>query len=458
MPFSSASVTFVLGPLKNKGHLGLALLLASAVLGTLMETVSQEQQKLIPVSPENPLLGGEGRLQPSGVGLGRWERGHPCPLFVTDEPTPTPSPTPLQGGDSSSSPVASQNRMNGSPEKSDAALAKQIAALEAELRARPTDVEVLLRLGKLYHQQGTFQKSTPLFERIIVLRPRHLDANILLGVDRFHAGQAREAIEPLKRAVELDLQNTEANFYLGLCFLSLDREDEATKAFDRLASQAPATVDELYLLTRAYSRLSSAMLSRLASLGENSYRMHQVRGEYFDLQNNPDQAIKEYEMAVQLRPDLPSLHYVLGSAYWKHSELDKAAAELRRAIELDPKHFTAHYKLGMVLLEQNDPRQAVAEFRIALAEQPGLNDGYMGLGKALFKLGENEAAAPQLLRYVQLSPLDPTPHYLLYQIFRRLNRSEEAQHELATFEEKEKQAKARKSVKIEERIVAAPVP
>ncbi len=117
----------------------------------------------------------------------------------------------------------------GSPEKSDVALAKQITALEAELKSRPTDLEVLLRLGKLFHQQGTFQKSIPLFERIIVLRPRHLEAHILLGMDRFHAGRVREAIDSLQRAVELDSLNAEANFYLGLCFLSLDREDEATK-------------------------------------------------------------------------------------------------------------------------------------------------------------------------------------------------------------------------------------
>src|SRR5207249_4603873 len=207
MSSSSVAVTIVPCSLKNKRRCGLVLLWVWAVCGTSLETVSQERQTLIP----------------------------------------------------------------GAPKKSDVALTKQITALEAELKTRPTDVEVLFRLGKLFHQQGTFQKSISLFERIIVLRPRHLDAHILLGMDRFHAGRAREAIEPLRRAVELDFLNEEANFYLGLCFLSLDREDEATKAFNRLASQAPATVDELYLLTRAYSRLSSAMLSQLATLGENSY-------------------------------------------------------------------------------------------------------------------------------------------------------------------------------------------
>jgi tetratricopeptide (TPR) repeat protein len=355
--------------------------------------------------------------------------------------------------------VASQEPQTpsvGSTEKPDATIATQITVLEAQLKAHPTDVEVLFRLGKLFHQQGTFAKSIPLFTKIVVLRPRHLEARILLGSDRFHAGRAQEAIEPLQRAVELDPSNREANFYLGLCFLSLDREDEASKAFDRLASQARATADELYWLTRAYSRLSSAMLGRLAAQGENSCWMQRVRGEYFDLQNNPEQSIKEYEAAVQSCPQLASLHYVLGSAYWKHSELDRAEVELGRAIELDPTHFSARYKLGMVLLEQNDPVRAVEEFRAALANQPGLNGGYLGLGKALVKLGQDEAAIPQLLRYIQLVPLDPAPHYLLYQIFRRLNRSEDAQRELLAFQEKERAAKTNRAVQSVEKTATLP--
>ena len=49
---SPVAVTIVPYPLKNKRCCGLVLLLASAVLGTSMETVSQERQMLIPGSPE----------------------------------------------------------------------------------------------------------------------------------------------------------------------------------------------------------------------------------------------------------------------------------------------------------------------------------------------------------------------------------------------------------------------
>ncbi len=342
-----------------------------------------------------------------------------------------PSATSLQA------PVAQNATCPGSN------LEKQIAAAEAEAAAKPKDPRVLLRLASLYHQQGDFKKSLPLLEQVITLQPHNPAALRLLGVDRFHAGHAADALGPLNTVAEVNPKDSEAKFYLGLCYLALDRDDEAEKAFDQIAAQAPADVDELYLLTRAYSGVSSAMLSHLASLGEDSYRIHQVHGEYFDLQNNPEEAIKEFEKAVELRPDLPSLHYVLGSAYWKHSQLDRAAAEFRRAIELNPRHFMAHYKLGMVLLEQNNRVSAAKEFRTALNEQPGLIDAYLGLGNALYLGGEYDAAVSQLKRHIQLSPQNPTPHYLLFQIYRRQNKPADADRELATFKDLENKAKAK---------------
>jgi len=139
---------------------------------------------------------------------------------------------------------------------------------------------------------------------------------------------------------------------------------------------------------------------------------------------------------------------VLGSAYWKRSRLDDAVREFRRTIALDSQHFMAHYKLGMVLLEQNDPAEALKEFRAALDRQPGLANGYLGLGKALYQKGEYAAAAPILERYVGLAPDDPTPHYLLYEIFRLLNDPPAAADQLALFKRKQAEAKAKEPAAI----------
>jgi len=344
--------------------------------------------------------------------------------------------------------AASQQQPDKPAPTAGSSVSKQISAAEAAVAQRPQDPQVLMRLVKLYQAEGEFARSLPLLERLVVLAPGDLEAQRLLGIGRFHAGQPREALGPLRLAAEGNSRDDEANFYLGLCYLALDRDDEANKAFDRFAVSAHANVDELYWLVKGYSRVSSAMLSRLAGLGEESYRMHQVRGEYFDLKNDPDRAIKEYEKAVQLRPDLASLHYVLGNAYWKRSHLNEAVAEFRRAIELDPRHFMAHHKLGMVLLEQNNPADALTEFRAALNEQPGLVNAYLGLGKSLYQQGEYAAAVPILERYAGLAPEDPTPHYLLSQIFRRSNNPAAAEEQLALFKQKQVEAKAKEPAAI----------
>jgi tetratricopeptide (TPR) repeat protein len=319
----------------------------------------------------------------------------------------------------------------------------QLKLAEAAVDRRPQDPQNLTRLARLYQASGKFSKALPLLERLVLLNPHDLEAQRLLGIDRFHAGRQREALEPLTAAVQGNPKDDEANFYLGLCDLALDLDAEANKAFDRMAANAPQNVDELYSLVKGYSRLSSAMLSQLSGLDQDSYRMHQVRGEYFDLKNISEQAIQEYERTVQMRPDVASLHYVLGSAYWKQSYLDKAAAEFRRTIELDAQHFMAHYRLGMVLLEQNNPAGAQQEFRAALAKQPGLAYAYLGLGKSLYQQGEYASAVPMLQRFVGLVPDEPPAHYLLYQAFRRLNNPVAAEKQLALFKEKQEKAKAK---------------
>jgi len=321
---------------------------------------------------------------------------------------------------------------------------KQISVAEAAIAQRPQDPQALMRLASLYQAHGEFDKSLPLLERLVGLAPGDLEAQRLLGINKLHSGQPREALDPLRLATQGNPKDTEARFYLGLCFLALDRDDEANKEFDHLAEAVPKSIDELYWLVKSYSRVSSAMLSRLERLGEESYRMHQVRGEYFDLDNNPDRALKEYEKAAELRPDLSSLHYVLGNAYWRQSHLNSAVVEFRRAIELDPHHFMAHYQLGMVWLEQSNPADALKEFRAALNEQPGLVNGYLGLGKALYQQNEYAAAVPVIQRYVELAPQDPTPHYLLYQVFHRLNNPPAAEIQLDLFKKKEAIAKAKK--------------
>jgi tetratricopeptide (TPR) repeat protein len=321
-------------------------------------------------------------------------------------------------------------------------LSEEIAKSESEARARPNDLNLLYQLATLYHQDGDYAKSVPLLQRLASAQPDNSDIQFLLGLDLYYAGQPAKAVAALKIALRANPLDSQTNFYLGLCYLALDRNEEAKQAFAVMAANAPSDVDHLYYLMKAYTGVSSALLARLTDMGKDSYRMQEAKGEYFDMQNDPAAAIREYEKAVQMRPDLPTLHFVLGNAYWKHSQLDEAIAEFRKTIALSSTHFMAHYNLGLVLLEKNDAVDAIPEFRAALAIQPGLVGAYLALGKAFFRNGDYDAAVPQIQRGLELVPDNPEGHYFLAQIYSKQHKSEDAKRELAIFEEQDRKAKA----------------
>jgi len=272
-------------------------------------------------------------------------------------------------------------------------------------------------------------------ERAAREKPESFENQMALGVKHFRCGQPAAALEPLRAALQLAPNNSSAYFYLGVSLLALDREEEARNAFKRMAALTPPDGEQLYLLLRGYSKLSSALLERLHEVAPDSYRLSQVEGEYFDAQNRPDLALEKYKLAEQKQPGLASTHYLLGSAYWARFRSDEAAAEFRTAIKLSPEHYMARHKLGMILLEQGHLQEAGVEFRAALSVQPGFADAHFGLAKALLQQDKPAEALSQIEQSIEIDPGREQAHFLRYQILRKLQREADAATELAKFKE-----------------------
>jgi Flp pilus assembly protein TadD len=279
------------------------------------------------------------------------------------------------------------------------------------------------------------RSEIPALERAAQARPDSPDPQMALGVKLFRCGQPAAALKPLRIAIQLAPGNSSAYFYLGVNLLALDREEEAHNAFKRMAAFTPPDDEQLYLLLRGYSKLSSALLERLHAVAPDSYRLRQVEGEYYDAQNRPELALDQYKLAAQKNPGVASTHYVLGSAYWARFRSDDAEAEFRTAIKLSPEHYMARYKLGMILLERARPSDAASEFLAALAVQPGFADAHFGLAKTQFQQDKPADALAEIERSIEIEPEREQAHFLRYQILRKLERNAEAATELARFKE-----------------------
>lgn len=112
--------------------------------------------------------------------------------------------------------------------------------------------------------------------------------------------------------------------------------------------------ENLYLIS-ARSRAAEAVLKN-----ESAENLHQL-GLVYLAENNPDEAIKQFEKALKKNPDIAKLHNDLAVALMEKGSLEslaKAKDEVEKAIELDKGLTEAYFNRALVSELLNLPNQA----------------------------------------------------------------------------------------------------
>jgi tetratricopeptide (TPR) repeat protein len=65
-----------------------------------------------------------------------------------------------------------------------------------------------------------------------------------------------------------------------------------------------------------------------------------------------DEALSEYQKAIEIKPDYAKGHFNLGSLFWQKKDLDQAITSFQEALEIDPKYGVAHYNLAILYYER----------------------------------------------------------------------------------------------------------
>lgn len=100
--------------------------------------------------------------------------------------------------------------------------------------------------------------------------------------------------------------------------------------------------------------------------------------------------------------------------------LDEAVERLRAALKLDAENSDLHRELGITFLLGKDWKRARVEMLEAIRHDPTDADAYNGLGYALEKMGDLDAAVKQYRMATQLDPADPTYRTHYFDILSRL--------------------------------------
>jgi tetratricopeptide (TPR) repeat protein len=221
---------------------------------------------------------------------------------------------------------------------------------------------------------------------------------------------------------------------LGKTHFTLQQYERAAEALAQVHGDKNANSEASYWLERAYQALGAEAYAQLEVSFPDSWRTHQLRAEDFAVRRDRDNAIKEYEAALQLRPDEAELHESLGEFYLDERADADAQRELEKSQALDPSRAKTLYLLGRLYILDNENEKAVPALERALQLQPNLNDADSLLGTAYIRMGKFADAIPRLEKAAPLDHLGNI-HYQLYQAYRKLGEAELAQKALARSQE-----------------------
>jgi tetratricopeptide (TPR) repeat protein len=152
-----------------------------------------------------------------------------------------------------------------------------------------------------------------------------------------------------------------------------------------------------FLITLAESEYDSILydaarddLQRALALDAASYQAHYLLGNAWMKLGNTDEAIAEYQKAVQLSPDQPRTYTQLALALESKQDQAGAAEQLVKALTIDGHYGPALIEVARIDLSQNRATEAVQQLNIAIEDNPHSEQAYFLLAKAYGELGDKE--------------------------------------------------------------------
>jgi len=161
-----------------------------------------------------------------------------------------------------------------------------------------------------------------------------LDAYDLLGTLYFERGNVDKALPAFQKIIDIHEEDAPGRFNLGLAYFSLGDESRAEEEWRKAIRFEEKTqrVREMTTVSKDELQVSLVVFKRPIS-----FRAYMSLAKMVKKQGRFEEAIKDFEKAVDLEPSDPEPHYELGKLYLLKADKKKAAFYFERYLYLGGK-------------------------------------------------------------------------------------------------------------------------
>ncbi|HZX96749.1 MAG TPA: tetratricopeptide repeat protein [Myxococcales bacterium] len=257
------------------------------------------------------------------------------------------------------------------------------------------------RLGALLVERGAFEEAEQELRQAVLMNDRNAEGQYFLA--RALAGRKKmgEAIDTVKKAVELEPDNAEYLFQMGVIYERSQQVQDAINAFNKSIDRDGKNADGhehlgLNLMVENRYPEAATALGKAAALEPKRARLWAELGDAEQQGGDVDGAIRDFQKALSLDSNLPSVWTKLGIAY-KDKDCKgcrtKAVDALKRATHVDPADAVAHHELGYMFKDDGRRKDAIVEFRRYLDLKPDAGDA-ASVRDDIYYLQEESRRAP----------------------------------------------------------------
>jgi len=206
-------------------------------------------------------------------------------------------------------------------------------------------------------------------------------------------------------------------------FSSHPKSSNRIEAVNKQIAQIPAEQKKGDLRQSEYkSKISDMLKAQKAYDHYDKAEVHRRAGKY-------EEALAEYNKAIQIRRNIAQPHHGIGLVYQVQGKHNQAISEYKKAVGINPDYIFAHNNMGMAYMNMGRHNDAVSAFREATQIYENFVDAHANLGEAHYKLKQYSEAVESLDMAIALNENHPRAHTTLGLTYEAMGNTTKAMEE-----------------------------
>ena len=254
---------------------------------------------------------------------------------------------------------------------------------EGALQHDPNAADAVAGIANLYMAQKQPDKAVARVQDQLTKQPNNSNYHYILGALLLNKGDLISSEAQLRRAVDLDKNNTDALLKLGQVQVAEGSTDQAIATYQGFVRNNPRDVrfqillGMLYESRKDWDKAKDAYQKALQIQPDNPLASNNLAYVMLEQGGNIDVALSMAQVARRGTPNSPNVADTLGWAYFQKGAYRSAIDLFQEAIKLNkdnPEDPTFHYHLGLAYQKNDQPALARQQLERALKINPRFSD------------------------------------------------------------------------------------